>query len=311
MGFGFVTFKHESCAERAKKYWNGKEIDGRTIEVNDADPLPKDILAIPLLAPHKKKSFKEAQDLLMILQSVKRSHDQPYTNDLSQQYGYPPAQTSCKSNDAPSAASSAALVSTFRHLTHSMNPPEAVPVSSLAIGAKLSSTDGEPELNILRFKAVFIDNLKHTIDFQTLVSIFGSYGPIFRANIKPTLGAVPTFAVIEFIDYESPQKVLTDHLQSSMATSTGSNGEGLMTKRKNEIQFDLKTPLVIKFTPSSDQRKALSSGTKARNWAKWMIDNSGECFEWRFNSFCSVGRNCGCKHVVKHRGIDTLKSFNI
>lgn len=160
----------------------------------------------------------------------------------------------------------------------------------------------EPErvLNILRFKAIFVDNLKPNIDVQSLMMIFGTYGPIISVDIKPALGLTATFAVVEFMDHEAPQKVVTDFLSSP---------DGL--KGKSEIMFDLKSPLVVKFTPSLDQRRDLSSGVIARNWAKKMIDRSGECFEWRFSSSCSVGRNCCRKHVVKHRGIDTLKSFSI
>jgi len=38
-GFGFVTFKDEADAERATKEMGGKEVEGRTLTVNEAKPM--------------------------------------------------------------------------------------------------------------------------------------------------------------------------------------------------------------------------------------------------------------------------------
>ncbi len=37
-GFGFVEFENEADAEKAIEMWNGKELDGRTLTVNEARP---------------------------------------------------------------------------------------------------------------------------------------------------------------------------------------------------------------------------------------------------------------------------------
>ncbi len=42
-GFGFVTFEQEDAAEAAIEEMNGKELDGRPINVNEARPMqPRD-----------------------------------------------------------------------------------------------------------------------------------------------------------------------------------------------------------------------------------------------------------------------------
>lgn len=151
--------------------------------------------------------------------------------------------------------------------------------------------------NILRFYAIFLDNLHPKTDVAKLVQVFSKYGTIRAVDIKPVLGITSTYACIEYNDHESPERAVTDALNDAIP--------------KMDLVFDLKMPLVVKFTPSADQRRNLSSGSLAWNWAKTMIEKSGECFEWRFNSSCSAGRHCYRTHVVKHRCVDTLKSFSL
>jgi len=38
-GFGFVEFSTEEEAQKAIAMWNGKDLDGRTLSVNEARPL--------------------------------------------------------------------------------------------------------------------------------------------------------------------------------------------------------------------------------------------------------------------------------
>lgn len=38
-GFGFVEMSSEEEAEKAAKMWNGKELDGRSLTVNEARPM--------------------------------------------------------------------------------------------------------------------------------------------------------------------------------------------------------------------------------------------------------------------------------
>jgi cold-inducible RNA-binding protein len=38
-GFGFVEFAVDADAEKAIEMWNGKELDGRTLTVNEARPM--------------------------------------------------------------------------------------------------------------------------------------------------------------------------------------------------------------------------------------------------------------------------------
>jgi len=38
-GFGFVEFASDADAEKAIEMWNGKELDGRTLTVNEARPM--------------------------------------------------------------------------------------------------------------------------------------------------------------------------------------------------------------------------------------------------------------------------------
>jgi RNA recognition motif-containing protein len=38
-GFGFVEFAVDGDAEKAIEMWNGKELDGRTLTVNEARPM--------------------------------------------------------------------------------------------------------------------------------------------------------------------------------------------------------------------------------------------------------------------------------
>ena len=40
-GFGFVEMATEEAAQAAIDMWNGKELDGRTISVNEARPMPE------------------------------------------------------------------------------------------------------------------------------------------------------------------------------------------------------------------------------------------------------------------------------
>lgn len=37
-GFGFVTFNDDAAADAAIEAWNGKELDGRALTVNEARP---------------------------------------------------------------------------------------------------------------------------------------------------------------------------------------------------------------------------------------------------------------------------------
>lgn len=149
--------------------------------------------------------------------------------------------------------------------------------------------------NILSFKAVFVDNVSPLCKPEDLYSLFSVYGRVTGVEVKPVLGNVPTFACLEFADSESPENAVTDAMNNPIM--------------KEGVNFDLKSPISVKFTPDRLQRRALSTGCQARNWAQDVIEKSGECFEWRFNSSCSLGKNCYRKHVVKHRQIDTLKSF--
>ena len=38
-GFGFIEMSNDDDAERAISMWNGKELDGRTLTVNEARPM--------------------------------------------------------------------------------------------------------------------------------------------------------------------------------------------------------------------------------------------------------------------------------
>ena len=178
--------------------------------------------------------------------------------------------------------------------SYGLMPHSSLPCSSL----RTPVVKEELVQNILRFYAIFLDNLHPKTDVSKLVSVFSKYGTIRAVDIKPVLGITSTYACIEFNDHESPERAVTDALNDAIIP-------------KLDLVFDLKSPLIVKFTPSSDQRRNLSSGSLAWNWAKTMIERSGECFEWRFNSSCSAGRHCYRKHVVKHRCIDTLKSFSL
>ena len=171
-------------------------------------------------------------------------------------------------------------------------------VTSLSpVNGSSSTGDFARVQNILQFQAVFVDNVSPVCKPEDLFSIFSVYGRVTGVEVKPVLGNVPTFACIEFADSESPENAVTDAINNPMM--------------KDGINFDLKTPVSVKFTPDRNQRRALSTGCQARNWAQSMIERSGECFEWRFNSSCSLGKNCYRKHIVKHRQIDTLKSFTL
>jgi hypothetical protein len=149
--------------------------------------------------------------------------------------------------------------------------------------------------NILSFQAIFVDNVSPLCKPQDLFNLFSVYGRVTGIEVKPVLGNVPTCACIEFADSESPEYAVTDAINNPMT--------------KEGINFDPKTPLSVKFTPDRNQRRALSTGCQARNWAQSVIEKNRECFEWRFNSSCSLGKNCYRKHIVKHRQIDSLKSF--
>jgi len=151
--------------------------------------------------------------------------------------------------------------------------------------------------NILQFKAVLIDNIKPVCKPEELYQVFSVYGCVTGVEIKPVLGNVPTFACIEFMDFISPEYAVTDAMNKPLV--------------KEGVNFDTSAPISVKFTPDRLQRRDLSTGSQARTWAQTIIDKSGECFEWRFNSSCSLGKNCYRKHIVKHRQIDTLKSFTL
>ncbi|HJZ19027.1 MAG TPA: RNA-binding protein [Candidatus Nanoarchaeia archaeon] len=49
-GFGFVTFKNDEDADKAVEEMNGKEVEGRTLKVNEAKPFDPD-------APRPQRSF--------------------------------------------------------------------------------------------------------------------------------------------------------------------------------------------------------------------------------------------------------------
>lgn len=151
--------------------------------------------------------------------------------------------------------------------------------------------------NILRFKSVFVDNVSPGVTMEQMMSVFSVYGPVVTMAVKPVLGNVATFACVEYADWESPENAVTDAMNNPIVR------EGL--------NFDLNHALSVKFTPSASERRALSSGCQARSWAQSVIERSGECFEWRFASSCSLGKNCVRKHIVRHRQIDTLKSFTL
>lgn len=180
-------------------------------------------------------------------------------------------------------------------------PPHSHPLSSCtlspAVSKSLTSCDLARVQNILRFKAIFVDNVSPAVTVEKMMSVFSMYGPVVTITVKPVLGHVATFACVEFTDFESPENAVTDAMNNPLVR------EGL--------NFDLKVPLSVKFTPSASERRALSSGCQARSWAQSVIERSGECFEWRFASSCSLGRNCVRKHIVRHRQIDTLKSFTL
>lgn len=151
--------------------------------------------------------------------------------------------------------------------------------------------------NILHFTAILADFVSPHASDQSIRAIFSVYGPVISVDLKPVLGNVSTFACIEFADAESPANAVTDAINNPIF--------------KEMINFDLKQPLSVKFTPGAEQRRSLSSGMQARSWAKEVIERSGECFEWRFNSSCTLGNLCNRKHIVRHRQIDSLKSFTL
>lgn len=151
--------------------------------------------------------------------------------------------------------------------------------------------------NILHFTAILADFVSPHASDESIRAIFSVYGPVVSVDLKPVLGNVSTFACIEFADAESPQNAVTDAINNPIF--------------KEGINFDLKQPLSVKFTPGAQQRRSLSSGIQARSWAKEVIERSGECFEWRFNSSCTLGNLCNRKHIVRHRQIDSLKSFTL
>jgi len=171
--------------------------------------------------------------------------------------------------------------------------PSPIPPNS-----SLSSCDYARVQNILQFKAVFIDGVSPSVRPEELRQLFSSYGAVVSVEVKPVLGnSTPTFACVEYADFESPENAVTDAMNNPMV--------------REGVNFSSEVPLVVKFTPSGAQRRSLSTGCQARNWAQSIIERSGECFEWRFNSSCSLGKHCFRKHVVKHRQIDTLKSFTL
>jgi hypothetical protein len=151
--------------------------------------------------------------------------------------------------------------------------------------------------NILHFKAIFVDNVSPTVTQEQMLDTFSVYGPVVSIAVKPVLGHVATFACVEYADPESPENAVTDAMNNPLL--------------REGVNFDLNQPLSVKFTPSASERRQLSSGCQARSWAQSMIERSGECFEWRFTSSCSLGKNCFRKHIVRHRQIDTLKSFTL
>lgn len=151
--------------------------------------------------------------------------------------------------------------------------------------------------NILHFKAIFVDNVSPAVTQEQMMDTFSVYGPVVSIAVKPVLGHVATFACVEYADPESPENAVTDAMNNPLL--------------REGVNFDLNLPLSVKFTPSASERRQLSSGCQARSWAQSMIERSGECFEWRFTSSCSLGKNCFRKHIVRHRQIDTLKSFTL
>lgn len=161
-----------------------------------------------------------------------------------------------------------------------------------------SSCDYARVQNILQFKAVFVDGVSPSVRPEELRQLFSSYGAVVSVEVKPVLGnSTPTFACVEYADFESPENSVTDAMNNPIV--------------REGVNFSSEVPLAVKFTPSGAQRRSLSTGCQARNWAQSIIERSGECFEWRFNSSCSLGKHCFRKHVVKHRQIDTLKSFTL
>lgn len=166
-----------------------------------------------------------------------------------------------------------------------------------SLSAKSGICDFARVQNILHFKAIFVDNVSASVTMEKMMETFSIYGPVVGIAVKPVLGNAATFAVVEYTDYESPENAVTDAMNSPLV--------------REGVNFDLKQPLAVKFTPSSAERRSLSSGCQARSWAQNVIERSGECFEWRFASSCSLGKNCFRKHIVRHRQIDTLKSFTL
>jgi len=187
---------------------------------------------------------------------------------------------------------SSLLSSNHRPLSGSgLSTPPIPPNSS-------SSCDYARVQNILQFKAVFVDGVSPSVRPEELRQLFSSYGAVVSVEVKPVLGnSTPTFACVEYADFESPENAMTDAMNNPIV--------------REGVNFSSQVPLVVKFTPSGAQRRSLSTGCQARNWAQSIIERSGECFEWRFNSSCSLGKHCFRKHVVKHRQIDTLKSFTL
>lgn len=190
------------------------------------------------------------------------------------------------------------------HVVGGGNKAVSRPGSAADMHQAVGSLSGKPAIcdfarvqNILHFKAIFVDNVSAGVTMDKMMETFSVYGPVVSMTVKPVLGNVATFACVEYADYESPENAVTDAMNNPLVR------EGL--------NFDLNQPLSVKFTPSASERRSLSSGCQARSWAQSVIERSGECFEWRFASSCSLGKNCFRKHIVRHRQIDTLKSFTL
>ena len=176
-------------------------------------------------------------------------------------------------------------------------PGSAADMHPGSLSAKSGICDFARVQNILHFKAIFVDNVSAGVTMEKMMETFSVYGLVVAMAVKPVLGNAATFAVVEYADFESPENAVTDAMNNPLL--------------REGVNFDLKQPLSVKFTPSASERRSLSSGCQARSWAQNVIERSGECFEWRFASSCSLGKNCFRKHIVRHRQIDTLKSFTL
>lgn len=141
----------------------------------------------------------------------------------------------------------------------------------------------EMPTNLLQCKALFVGNLAKSVTQRQLALIFNDYGKVSNVRLEENEES----AFIEYDNTVSPAKAIAI----------------LRNKIFDNQTFNPLMPLILRFAPTLQQKQMIEL---KKEDAKRLIEEGGECFDWRNSSGigCAYCYFCQFRHIRTNRGID-------